>query len=132
MSMTDPIADLLTRIRNASQARHATCDVQASRVKERILDILRAEGYVDSWSVAGDGAARQITVRLRYAPDGSRVIRGLRRVSRPGRRVYCAGDSLPKVLNGLGVSILSTSRGVMTDVTARKQGVGGEILCHVW
>jgi small subunit ribosomal protein S8 len=131
--MTDPIADLLTRLRNAAAAGHETCEVAGSRTKERVLRILEQEGYLESWSVRDDGPARRVlTMSLKYRPDGSAAIRGLERVSRPGRRVYCAADKAPRVLNGLGVSILSTSRGLLTDSAARKLGVGGEVLCNVW
>ena len=132
MSMTDPIADLLTRIRNAILAKHATVQVPSSRIKAEIIRILRDEGYVDDFSVEDDDRQGKITIRLKYQPSGERTITGMQRVSRPGRRVYCGKDEIPKVLNGLGITILSTSRGVMTGGTCRKSGVGGEVLCNVW
>ena len=132
MSMTDPIADFLTRIRNALMAKHDSLVVSGSRMKERLARILQEEGYVESWSVEGEVPRRELRVQLKYGPDGERVIRGLKRVSRPGRRVFCSAKDLAPVLNGLGISIVSTSRGVMTDRAAREQRVGGEVLCNVW
>jgi small subunit ribosomal protein S8 len=130
--MQDPIADFLTRVRNAGAARHVTCDVGASRLKEQLAKLLVEAGYIESFSVSGDGASRSVSLRLKYGADGQPVIRGIDRVSRPGRRVYRGADALPKVLGGLGTSIVSTSRGIMTDVQARSLNVGGEILCNVW
>jgi len=132
MSMTDPIADLLTRIRNALSARHATLRVPASRVKTEIVKILKDEGYIDDYS--RDAAPHQdvLEIRLKYPAGGGRAITGMERVSKPGRRVYCGKDEIPKVLNGLGVTIVSTSKGVMTGSSCRKVGVGGEILCNIW
>lgn len=132
MSMTDPIADLLTRIRNALQAKHASVEIPKSRMKVEIVKILRDEGYIDDFSVLDDEIQGKIDVRLRYLGDGTRSITGLERVSRPGRRVYCGKGEIPRVLNGLGITILSTSKGVMTGQTCRDQGVGGEVLCNVW
>ena len=130
--MTDPISDFLTRMRNALRSRHATCDVTASRIKSELARILQQEGYIDSWTVEGDGARRMLVVKLRYGPNGEQVIRGLERMSRPGRRFFCSAKMLPKVLDGLGISIVSTSRGVLTDSAARKLGVGGEVVCSIW
>ncbi len=132
MSMTDPIADLLTRIRNAIQAKHATVQVPSSRIKAEIVRILKDEGYVEDFSVEDDDRQGQISIRLKYQSSGERTITGMERVSRPGRRVYCGKDEIPKVLNGLGITILSTSKGVMTGSACREVGVGGEILCNVW
>lgn len=132
MSMQDPIADLLTRIRNAGAARHVKCDVSHSKIKERICELLSAQGYLAGTEVSGEGPARTITVTLKYAADGRPVIRGIDRVSKPGRRVYCGSGEVPKVLNGLGTSIISTSRGLVTGVEARRMNVGGEVICNVW
>jgi small subunit ribosomal protein S8 len=132
MSMTDPISDLLTRVRNAMMAKHDNVDVPASRMKVEIVKILKDEGYIDDFNVRQDVPQDVITVQLKYQGDGSRSIIGLQRVSRPGRRVYCGKDEIPNVLNGLGITILSTSRGVLTGSTCRRLGVGGEVLCNVW
>ena len=132
MSMTDPIADLLTRIRNALQAKHADVDVPASQMKLEIVRILRDEGYIDGFEVREDEWQGTINVRLKYLGDGSKPITGLQRVSRLGRRVYCGKDDIPQVLNGLGITIMSTSKGVMTGHACRQKGVGGEVLCNVW
>ena len=132
MSMTDPIADLLTRIRNAMMAKHHTVDVPASRMKLEIVKILKDEGYVDGFDRRDDDLQGTISIELRYVGEGGRSIQGLQRVSRPGRRVYCGKDEIPRVLNGLGVTIVSTSKGVMTGSSCRKLGIGGEVLCNVW
>jgi small subunit ribosomal protein S8 len=132
MSMTDPIADLLTRIRNAQSAKHDAVKVPASRMKTEIVKILRDEGYVDDFQVDQDSHQGTITIRLKYLSGSDRVITGLQRVSSPGRRVYCGKDEIPKVLNGLGITIISTSKGIMTGSACRRQGVGGEVLCNVW
>jgi small subunit ribosomal protein S8 len=135
MSMTDPIADFLTRIRNAIHAAHETVDIPASKVKAEIARILTEQGYIDSWAVvpAREGAAGQlIEIRLKYTDDRRSAISGLRRVSRPGRRTYVEATGIPKVLGGMGTSIVSTSRGVMTGHDARAAGVGGEVLAQVW
>ena len=132
MSMTDPIADLLTRIRNALQAKHESVKIPKSRMKVEIVRILKSEGYIDDYSVLDDELQGKIDVRLRYLGDGTRSITGLERVSRPGRRVYCGKGEIPRVLNGLGITILSTSKGVMTGQACRDQGVGGEVLCNIW
>jgi small subunit ribosomal protein S8 len=132
MSMTDPIADLLTRIRNAQQARHKTVDVPASKMKAAIVSILKEEGFVDNFKVVEEGPQGTIRVQLKYGVGGERAIQGVERVSRPGRRVYCGKDEIPKVLDGLGLTILSTPKGVMTGNACRRLGVGGEVLCNVW
>jgi len=133
--MTDPIADMLTRIRNATLAHHPRVDVPASKVKMEIARILEREGYILSYRLVEPkegGPQKTIRLTLKYGPRGERVITGIERVSRPGRRVYFGSDSVPTVLAGLGTSILTTSRGVMTGRDARKEGVGGEVLCNVW
>lgn len=136
--MTDPIADMLTRIRNATLARHARVDVPASKLKLEIARILHREGYIQTFKLVdpkgGETAfgLKVIRIHLKYGPRGERVISGVTRVSRPGRRVYCRRDDVPVVLGGLGTSILTTPRGLMTDREAKKAGVGGEILCNVW
>jgi small subunit ribosomal protein S8 len=132
MSMTDPIADLLSRIRNGHLAGHEAVDVPASKIKEQIVTILAAEGYVDGLERLPGTPFDTLRVRLRYARDGRQAITGLQRVSRPGRRVYCGKGAVPAVLDGLGVTIVSTSRGVMTGDACRRQGLGGEVLVSVW
>ena len=132
MSMTDPISDLLTRIRNAAGAKHAEVRVPASRMKAEVVKILRAEGYIGDYSVESDGPQGSINIQLKYVHRGERAITGLERVSRPGRRVYCGKDEIPKVLNGMGITIMSTSKGVMTGSACRRLGIGGEVLCNVW
>ena len=132
--MTDPIADMLTRIRNAVHARHTRVDVPASRFKAEIARILEQEGYIQGFKLIEDGESPQASIRLflKYGPRGENVISGLERVSRPGRRVYFGRADVPKVMGGLGTSILTTSRGVMTGRDAVKAGVGGEVLCNIW
>lgn len=135
--MTDPIADMLTRIRNATRARHMRVDVPASKVKLEIARILEHEGYIQGFRLVDQptrrgSVARTLRLALKYGPRGERVISGIERVSRPGRRVYTGRDEVPRVLGGLGTSILTTSRGVMTGREALKVGVGGEVLCNVW
>jgi small subunit ribosomal protein S8 len=133
--MTDPIADMLTRIRNATLAHHPRVDVPASKVKLEIARILEAEGYILAYRLVepkDGGPQKTIRLTLKYGPRGERVITGIERVSRPGRRVYFGHESVPTVLAGLGTSILTTSRGVMTGREAKKEGVGGEVLCNVW
>jgi small subunit ribosomal protein S8 len=130
--MTDPIADMLTRIRNASLARHDRTEMPASRMKEAVARILKTEGFIaDVRSTEGEGA-KQLTIVLKYGRDRQSAIDGVRRVSRPGRRVYVRHDDIPRVLSGLGISILSTSHGIMSDREARRQKLGGELLCEVW
>ena len=132
MLITDPIADMLTRIRNALTAKHEDVLVPASTVKKAIAEILLDEGYIKSYDIREDGVAKYIHIDLQYGPNKQRVITGLKRISKPGLRIYARKDQLPKVLNGLGIAIISTSRGIMTDREARKQGVGGEVLAYIW
>ena len=132
MSMTDPIADLLTRIRNACKARHKSVDIPASKVKREIARVLAEERFIDNFAQYEDGKQGQLRLYLRYGNDDISIIRGLRRLSKPGLRRYAGKGELPRVRRGLGVAIVSTSRGVMTDRDARKMGVGGEVLCSVW
>lgn len=130
--MTDPISDMLTRIRNGALARHDRVEMPHSKLKEHVGRVLKSEGFVDDVRVSEGEGARTLTIVLRYTRDKSSAIDGIRRVSAPGRRVYVRHDHIPRVRSGLGMSILSTSRGVMTDKDARRQGVGGELLCEVW
>ena len=132
MQITDPIADLLTRIRNASTAKHPSVDVPASNLKKAICQILVDEGYIKGMKVTDDGKQGVITLTLKYQENGAPVIDGLKRVSKPGLRVYAGAQELPKVLRGLGIAIISTSKGVMTDKKARELNVGGEVLAFVW
>ena len=133
MHITDPVTDMLTRIRNANNAKHDTVDVPASNMKKSIAQILLDEGYVKSYQLIDDGTQGIIRIALKYnQPNKEKVITGLRRVSKPGLRVYAGADELPRVLNGLGIAIISTSKGVMTDKEARKLHVGGEVLAFVW
>jgi small subunit ribosomal protein S8 len=130
--MTDPIADMLTRIRNAAMARHDRVEMPHSRLKEHVAGVMKSEGYLDDVRVSESDERRQLTLVLRYGRDRQSAIDGLRRVSTPGRRVYVPHDRIGRVCSGMGISILSTSRGVMTDREARRQRVGGELLCEVW
>jgi small subunit ribosomal protein S8 len=134
MTMTDPIADMLTRIRNANTAMHDDVRMPASKQKEALAAVLLKEGYIEGFAVADvdGGTGRVLTIKMKYTPERARTISGLRRVSKPGLRVYRSADSVPRVLGGLGVAVLSTSLGLMTDREARKRNVGGEILCYVW
>ena len=132
MQITDPVADMLTRIRNANSAKHETVDVPASNLKKAIAKILLDEGYIKSYEVVEDGTQGVIRIQLKYLAGKEKVISGLRRVSKPGLRVYAGADELPRVLKGLGIAIISTSKGVMTDKTARANHVGGEVLAFVW
>ncbi len=132
MTMTDPIADMLTRIRNANTVKHETVDVPASNIKKEIARILLEEGFVRGYDVIEDGKQGIIRIQLKYGQAGERVISGLKRISKPGMRVYAANQEIPKVLNGLGISIISTSKGILTDKQARKENVGGEVICYVW
>ncbi|MCI8834250.1 MAG: 30S ribosomal protein S8 [Ruminococcus sp.] len=133
MTMSDPIADMLTRIRNANTAKHDTVDVPASKMKTAIADILLNEGYIAKYDIVEDGAFKTIHITLKYGADkNEKVISGLKRISKPGLRVYANSEELPKVLGGLGIAIVSTNKGVITDKEARKLGVGGEVLCFVW
>jgi len=130
--MTDPIADLLTRIRNASMAYHDTVDIPASRLKRDIVQILKDEGFIQDYQLIKQDPQGILRVYLKYGPNKERVITGLKRISKPGLRIYAKANEIPRVLGGLGVAILSTSRGVMTDRRARREGVGGEVICYVW
>ncbi len=131
--MTDPIADMLTRIRNALTAKHETVEVPASKIKVAIAEILVKEGYVKGFEVVDGAVQNNIVITLKYAPvKGQKVVTGLKRVSTPGLRVYAGVDNLPKVLNGMGIAILSTSKGILTDKEAKAQHVGGEVLAYVW
>ena len=132
MIVTDPIADMLTRIRNALVARHETVTIPASNMKKAIAKILLDEGYIRSYEVKEEGPQGAIHIVLKYGPKNESVIAGLKRISKPGLRVYARKDEIPKVLNGLGIAIISTSRGVMTDKAARQNNVGGEVLAYVW
>ena len=132
MHITDPIADMLTRIRNANNAKHDTVDVPASNMKKAIAQILLDEGYIKNFQLIDDGTQGVIRITLKYGAGKEKVISGLRRVSKPGLRVYAGADELPKVLRGLGIAIVSTSKGVMTDKAARAAHVGGEVLAFVW
>jgi small subunit ribosomal protein S8 len=130
--MTDPIADMLARIRNANTAYKDEVEVPASRLKEEMARLLAREGYVQGYRLEGEEPKRRIVIEMKYGPDRERTISGIKRVSRPGRRVYADRSRLPRVLGGLGVSILSTSQGLMTDRQAARRGMGGEVLCEVW
>ena len=132
MHITDPIADLLTRIRNANSARHETVDIPASGMKKAIVQILLDEGYIKKFEVTEDGKQGMIKVWLKYSADKKQVIVGLKRVSKPGLRVYAGREELPRVLKGLGIAIISTSKGIMTDKKARRENIGGEVLAFVW
>ena len=132
MQITDPIADMLTRIRNAGSARHETVDIPNSKMKKAIAEILLEEGYIKSFQLIDDGTQGIIRVTLKYLPGKEKAIQGLRRVSKPGLRVYAGADELPQVLRGLGIAIISTSKGIMTDKKARAAHVGGEVLAFVW
>ena len=129
---TDPIADMLTRIRNSNNAKHKTVDVPASNIKKEIAQILLDEGYIKSFDFIEDNKQGMLKVELKYTQDGDRVISGLKRISKPGLRVYANSQELPKVLGGLGIAIISTSKGIITDKTARELNVGGEVICYVW
>ena len=132
MQMSDVIADMLTRIRNANDAKHATVDIPASNMKKAIAEILVEEGYVKSYTVIEDGKQGVIRVTLKYSAGKQKVIRGIRRVSKPGLRIYAGYEDMPQVMNGLGIAIVSTSKGIMTDKKARAAKVGGEVLAYVW
>jgi small subunit ribosomal protein S8 len=132
MAMTDPIADMLTRLRNANQAHHETVDMPYSKLKAAIAEILVKEGYITGWSQEEARVGSTLRLVLKYGPNRERALAGLKRVSKPGLRVYAKADALPKVLGGLGVAVLSTSSGLLTDRQAAKKGVGGEVLAYVW
>lgn len=130
--MTDPIADLLTRIRNANSVRHEIVEVPSSNVKRAVANILLQEGYIKNIEEYSDGVVPMLRLTLKYAQSNQRVITGLKRISKPGLRVYCKKEEIPKVLNGLGIAVISTSKGIVVDREARKLGLGGEVLCYVW
>lgn len=132
MTMTDPIADMLTRVRNANRAYHDSVSMPHSKIKESIAEILKQEGYIGSFTVSNDEVGRTLTIQLKYGPSRERSIAGVKRVSKPGLRVYAKSTALPRVLGGLGVAIISTSSGLMTDKQCAKKGVGGEVLAYVW
>ena len=132
MVMTDPIADLLTRIRNANLVHHDKVEIPASKIKRAIVQILKDEGFVKDFDVLADGKQGILRVSLKYGPERDRVITGIKRISKPGLRVYAKKDQLPKVLGGLGIAIISTSQGIMSDKQARKSGLGGEVIAFVW
>ena len=132
MQITDPIADMLTRIRNANSAKHDTVSVPASNMKKAIAQILVDEGYIKSFKVVDDGKQGVIEIALKYGPNKPQVLMGIRRVSKPGLRIYSDVENMPKVMKGLGIAILSTSKGIMTDKDARKANIGGEVLAYVW
>ncbi|GGH74842.1 30S ribosomal protein S8 [Compostibacillus humi] len=132
MTMTDPIADMLTRIRNANMVRHEQLELPASNIKKEIADILKREGFVKDYEVIEDNKQGILRIFLKYGPNNERVITGLKRISKPGLRVYAKADEVPRVLNGLGIAIVSTSKGVLSDKEARAQAVGGEVLAYVW
>lgn len=132
MSMTDPVADMLTRIRNANIAGHKTVDVPASKIKKNLAEILLKEGYIAGYEVEELQPQSVIHVQMKYGPNKEKVITGIKRISKPGLKVYAKKDELPKVLGGLGIAIISTSNGLITDKEARKLGVGGEVVCYVW
>ena len=132
MVMTDPVADMLTRIRNAVLADHDEVEIPASRIKLEIARVLKQEGFIRGYELIDDGKQGILRIRLKYGPNRERVIHGIRRVSKPGRRIYVKKNEIPRVMGGLGIAILSTSRGIMTDREARRLGVGGEVICYVW
>ena len=132
MTMTDPIADMLTRVRNANTVRHENVDVPASNIKKELARILLEEGFIKGYDVIEDGKQGLIRLQLKYGKNGEKVITGIQRISKPGMRVYADNHSVPKVLNGLGISIISTSKGILTDKQARELGIGGEVICYVW
>ena len=132
MTMTDPVADLLTRLRNANSAFHETVSLPSSKLKSHIAEILEREGFIDSWKVEDARVGQTLTIDLKYGPARERSIKGIKRVSKPGLRVYAKSTEIPQVLGGLGVAILSTSSGLLTDREAEKKGVGGEVLAYVW
>ncbi|MEW6448296.1 MAG: 30S ribosomal protein S8 [Bacillota bacterium] len=132
MVMTDPIADFLTRIRNANMIYHSTVEIPASRLKKSLASILKEEGFIKDYEIIEDGKQGILRIYLKYGANRERVITGLKRISKPGLRVYARKDQVPKVLGGLGLAIISTSKGIMTDKQARKLGLGGEVICYIW
>jgi len=132
MSLNDPIADYLTRLRNAGMAKHSKVDIPSSRTKEKISEILKEEGYIQNYTLVEDSKQGMIRIYLKYGGDRKPTISGIKRISRPGLRFYTNADKIPRVLNGLGIAIISTPKGILTDKNARKERVGGEVLCYVW
>lgn len=132
MTMTDPIADMLTRIRNANSAGHKMVEVPASKIKKSIAEILKEEGYINGFEVKEDGKQGVIDIEMKYGPENEKVITGIKKISKPGLKVYAKANEVPKVLGGLGIAIISTSNGVISDKKARELGVGGEVICYVW
>ena len=132
MTMTDPIADMLTRVRNANAVKHETVDVPASNLKREIASILLGEGFIKGYDVIEDGKQGILRIQLKYGKANEKVLTGIKRISKPGLRVYAKRDEIPRVLGGLGIAIISTSRGIITDKVARKEGVGGEVIAYVW
>ena len=132
MTMTDPIADMLTRIRNANSVGHKTVEVPASKIKKSIAEILVEEGYIGGYEVKEDGKQGVINIEMKYGPENEKVITGIKKISKPGLKVYAKANDVPKVLGGLGIAIISTSNGVISDKKARELGVGGEVICYVW
>ena len=132
MTMTDPIADMLTRIRNANSAGHKTVEVPASKIKKSIAEILMEEGYIKNFEVKEDGKQGVINIEMKYGPENEKVITGIKKISKPGLKVYAKANDVPRVLGGLGIAIISTNKGVMTDKEARKQKIGGEVIAYVW
>ncbi len=132
MTMTDPIADMLTRVRNASVAKHETVDIPASNSKREIANILLEEGFIRGFDIIEDGKQCIIRMQLKYGRNKEKVITGIKKISKPGLRVYAKKDEVPKVLGGLGIAIISTSKGIITDKAARKEGVGGEVIAYIW
>lgn len=132
MVMTDPIADMLTRIRNGNNAKHETVDIPASNMKKAIANILLEEGFIKGFDVIEDGKQGILRIQLKYGKDNEKIISGIKRISKPGLRVYVKSDEIPRVLGGLGIAVLSTSKGIITDKVARKEGVGGEVICYIW
>lgn len=132
MVMTDPIADLLTRIRNANSVYHEKVEIPASNIKRSIAEILKAEGFIKDYEFAADSKQGVLRISLKYGPNREKVINGIKRISKPGLRVYVKSDHLPRVLGGLGIAVISTSQGIMTDKQARKNGLGGEVIAYVW
>ena len=132
MVMTDPVADLLTRVRNANMVNHEKVEIPASKVKKAISDIFKTEGYIKDCEFIDDGKQGIIRIYLKYGTNKEKVISGLKRISKPGLRVYAKKDEIPRVLGGLGTAVISTSKGIMTDKDARKQGLGGEVICYIW
>jgi small subunit ribosomal protein S8 len=132
MTMTDPIADMLTRLRNGNAAYHDDVTMPSSKIKVEIAKVLKSEGYIADWSLSDDRVGKKLTVHLKYGPNRERTISGVRRISKPGLRVYAKKEALPRVLGGLGIAIISTSRGLVTDRVAHKAGIGGEVIAYVW